>query len=188
MWPAVPAAAAAGTHSEPAAAEPVPMRSAWCAADYVDFLTSVTPENQEEFMMQVAWGLGVGCRPCWQWRRMQASAARRHKQLTAACPPGTAPQTRRFNLGPVGEADCPVFDGMMEYFQVGRGRERANERESARVCGVRSVHGAACWLECVRAVPTQPFHSACPQPALPARPRSPLPRRSTAAAAWAAPR
>lgn len=25
---------------------------------------------------------------------------------------------RRFNLGPVGEADCPVFDGMMEYFQV----------------------------------------------------------------------
>ena len=26
---------------------------------------------------------------------------------------------RRFNLGPVGEADCPVFDGMMEYFQVG---------------------------------------------------------------------
>lgn len=48
-------------------------------ADYVDFLTSVTPENQEEFMMQM----------------------------------------RRFNLGPVGEADCPVFDGMMEYFQVG---------------------------------------------------------------------
>jgi hypothetical protein len=25
---------------------------------------------------------------------------------------------RRFNLGPVGEADCPVFDGMFEYFQV----------------------------------------------------------------------
>lgn len=22
---------------------------------------------------------------------------------------------RRFNLGPVGEADCPVFDGMFEY-------------------------------------------------------------------------
>jgi histone deacetylase 1/2 len=48
------------------------------ADDYVDFLTSVTPENQEEFMMQM----------------------------------------RRFNLGPVGEADCPVFDGMMEYFQI----------------------------------------------------------------------
>lgn len=47
-------------------------------ADYVDFLISVTPENQEEFMMQM----------------------------------------RRFNLGPVGEADCPVFDGMFEYFQV----------------------------------------------------------------------
>jgi hypothetical protein len=27
-------------------------------------------------------------------------------------------QMRRFNLGPVGEADCPVFDGMFEYFQV----------------------------------------------------------------------
>lgn len=27
-------------------------------------------------------------------------------------------QMRRFNLGPVGEADCPVFDGMMEYFQA----------------------------------------------------------------------
>ena len=24
-------------------------------------------------------------------------------------------QMRRFNLGPVGEADCPVFDGMFEY-------------------------------------------------------------------------
>ena len=27
-------------------------------------------------------------------------------------------QMRRFNLGPVGEADCPVFDGMFDYFQV----------------------------------------------------------------------
>ena len=25
---------------------------------------------------------------------------------------------RRFNLGAVGEADCPVFDGMFEYFQI----------------------------------------------------------------------
>ena len=31
-------------------------------------------------------------------------------------------QMRRFNLGPVGEADCPVFDGMMEYFQASRCR------------------------------------------------------------------
>ena len=28
-------------------------------------------------------------------------------------------QMRRFNLGPVGEADCPVFDGMFDYFRVG---------------------------------------------------------------------
>ena len=48
------------------------------ADDYVDFLMSVTPENQEEFMLQM----------------------------------------RRFNLGAVGEADCPVFDGMFEYFQI----------------------------------------------------------------------
>ena len=27
--------------------------------DYVDFLTSVTPENQEEFMMQVGSTVGV---------------------------------------------------------------------------------------------------------------------------------
>ena len=27
-------------------------------------------------------------------------------------------QMRRFNLGSVGEADCPVFDGMFEYFQI----------------------------------------------------------------------
>ncbi len=27
-------------------------------------------------------------------------------------------QMRRFNLGPVGEADCPVFDGMFDYFRV----------------------------------------------------------------------
>ncbi len=25
---------------------------------------------------------------------------------------------RRFNLGPVGEADCPVFDGMFEFFRT----------------------------------------------------------------------
>ncbi len=48
------------------------------AAEYLEFLKRVTPDNQEEFMTQM----------------------------------------RRFNLGPVGEADCPVFDGMFDYFQV----------------------------------------------------------------------
>ena len=28
-------------------------------------------------------------------------------------------QMRRFNLGCLGEADCPVFDGLFEYCQVG---------------------------------------------------------------------
>lgn len=52
----------------------------WAAfAEYVDFLNSVTPDNQDEYLLQM----------------------------------------RRFNLGPVGEADCPVFDGMFEYCAVG---------------------------------------------------------------------
>jgi histone deacetylase 1/2 len=44
----------------------------------VDFLRSVTPDNQDEYIAQM----------------------------------------RRFNLGPVGEADCPVFDGMFDYCSV----------------------------------------------------------------------
>lgn len=28
-------------------------------------------------------------------------------------------QLRRFNMGSAGEADCPVFDGLFEYCQVG---------------------------------------------------------------------
>lgn len=47
-------------------------------AEYVDFLKSVTPDNQDEYLLQM----------------------------------------RRFNLGPVGEADCPVFDNMFEYCAV----------------------------------------------------------------------
>lgn len=27
-------------------------------------------------------------------------------------------QLKRFNMGPQGESDCPVFDGMYEYFAV----------------------------------------------------------------------
>ena len=44
----------------------------------MDFLNSVTPDNQDEYLLQM----------------------------------------RRFNLGPVGEADCPVFDGMFDYCAV----------------------------------------------------------------------
>jgi histone deacetylase 1/2 len=47
-------------------------------AEYVDFLNTVTPDNQDEYLTQL----------------------------------------RRFNLGPVGEADCPVFDGLFEYCRV----------------------------------------------------------------------
>ena len=47
-------------------------------ADYIDFLSKVTPEGQMEYMEQM----------------------------------------KRYNLGPAGEADCPVYDGMFDYFQV----------------------------------------------------------------------
>lgn len=44
-------------------------------AEYVNFLKAVTPDNQDDYLMQM----------------------------------------RRFNLGAVGEADCPVFDCMFDY-------------------------------------------------------------------------
>ena len=47
-------------------------------AEYIDFLSKVTPDLQAEFLEQM----------------------------------------RRFNLGQAGEADCPVYDGMFDYFQV----------------------------------------------------------------------
>ena len=53
------------------------LRGILCA-EYIDFLSLVTPEAQTEYLEQL----------------------------------------RRFNMGPAGEADCPVFDGMFEYFQV----------------------------------------------------------------------
>ena len=65
------------------------------AAEYLEFLKRVTPDNQEEFMTQM----------------------------------------RRFNLGPVGEADCPVFDGMFDYFQVTR-------RSLCVLCTQRSILSA----------------------------------------------
>ena len=55
------------------------MRLTACGgADYIDFLHKVTPDNQEEYMLQM----------------------------------------RRFNMGAVGEADCPVFDGLFDYCAV----------------------------------------------------------------------
>jgi len=37
------------------------------------------------------------------------------QRVTPDCQDEFLAQMRRFNLGPVGEADCPVFDGMFEY-------------------------------------------------------------------------
>jgi hypothetical protein len=50
--------------------------------EYIQFLKTVTPDNQDEYMNQL----------------------------------------RRFNMGVAGESDCPVFDGMYEFCQVGGGR------------------------------------------------------------------
>ena len=43
----------------PVSSYSLPLLPCCLPADYVDFLTSVTPENQEEFMMQV--GCAVEC-------------------------------------------------------------------------------------------------------------------------------
>ena len=98
-----PGQLAARPPAHPCATEPHPRPP----ADYVDFLNSVTPENQEEFMMQM----------------------------------------RRFNLGPVGEADCPVFDGMFEYFRVrlpsGECREPGQRGVDCAACGARGAAGPA---------------------------------------------
>jgi len=68
------------------------------ADDYLSFLKSVTPENQEQFLAQM----------------------------------------RRFNLGPVGEADCPVFDGMFDYFRLYSGASVAGaammNEQKAEIC------------------------------------------------------
>lgn len=80
---------------------PPPLSAPRGPPDYVDFLNSVTPDNQEEFMMQM----------------------------------------RRFNLGPVGEADCPVFDGMFEYFRV-----RSGSAHSALLFFRRGTLSGACLL------------------------------------------
>lgn len=63
-------------------------------------------------------------------------------------PPACArpPQMRRFNLGPVGEADCPVFDGMFEFFRVrvaGGGGVYVRVCVCAHVCVRESVHACA---------------------------------------------
>lgn len=54
------------------------LRLGTVTAEYISFLSSVTPDNQDEYLAQM----------------------------------------RRFNLGCIGEADCPVFDGLFEYCQV----------------------------------------------------------------------
>jgi len=78
---------------------PLPTSPPHCS-EYLDFLSKVTPNNQEEFRKQMV----------------------------------------RFNLGPVGEADCPVFDGMLQYCQVRLGGELARARtreaiaERSRAC------------------------------------------------------
>lgn len=41
------------------------------------------------------------------------------KQVTPETTQEYMTQLKRFNMGAPGESDCPVFDGMYEYFAVG---------------------------------------------------------------------
>lgn len=50
-------------------------------------------------------------------------------------------QMRRFNLGPVGEADCPVFDDMFSYFRV---RDCAVAVCSNTPSLITDIHGWVC--------------------------------------------
>lgn len=56
-------------------------------------------------------------------------------------------QMRRFNLGILGEADCPVFDGLFEYCQVG-GRVAAPvlavSAVSLSICSNADLHWRLC--------------------------------------------
>ena len=78
------------------------------ADDYVRFLKNVTPDNQDEFLIQM----------------------------------------RRFNLGPVGEADCPVFDSMFEYCSVRVDGCMGGRKMALRVlCCVCAGGGSVCGKE-----------------------------------------
>ena len=83
----------------------------------MDFLHSVTPDNQDEFLLQM----------------------------------------RRFNLGPVGEADCPVFDGMFEYCAVGCGRHMP---DCLTICASLSTTAFARDLSCAMRFTVPPSENA----------------------------
>eukprot|EP00798_Chlamydomonas_sp_ICE-L_P022273 gene22273-29348_t len=46
-------------------------------------------------------------------------------------------QLRRFNMGRPGEADCPVFDGLYEYCQVGSSGQGAMKAEASGFCHMK---------------------------------------------------
>jgi hypothetical protein len=53
-------------------------------------------------------------------------------------------QLKRFNMGAPGESDCPVFDGMYEYFAV-----RSRLGIDAVGQGARGAHFRGCGVEAV---------------------------------------
>ena len=46
-------------------------------------------------------------------------------------------QMRRFNMGAVGEADCPVFDGLFDYCAVRSSSSCSPAKSSAAACRLR---------------------------------------------------
>lgn len=80
----------------------------------------------------VLWCPGMSPSPCLCVRLVQPVSAPLHAEyinflrtVTPNSVDENMTQLRRFNMGIAGEADCPVFDGMYEYCQVGRFEARA---------------------------------------------------------------
>jgi hypothetical protein len=53
-------------------------------------------------------------------------------------------QLKRFNMGSPGESDCPVFDGMYEYFSVSALARCNVQHELGHCCTAAAVCVCAC--------------------------------------------
>lgn len=65
------------------------------------------------------WGVSSCCPYAWPlWPLVLADYINFMKQVTPETTQEYMTQLKRFNMGAPGESDCPVFDGMYEYFAV----------------------------------------------------------------------
>jgi histone deacetylase 1/2 len=80
--------------------------------------------------------------------RMLADYINFMKQVTPETTQEYMNQLKRFNMGSPGESDCPVFDGMYEYFAVRGGIDPATD-------------GISFNLSVPKGCQSQPAHTAC---------------------------